>query len=89
MTEADAVSLIRIFCALPYRGDGKTDPAIAAELLALAGATAELDAGKIRMAATGKTNIIPAIAVARGDLRAHPRHRDRRDRALHRVPEDG
>jgi glutamate carboxypeptidase len=34
------------------------------------GQTAELDAGKIRIAATGKTNIIPAIAVARGDLRA-------------------
>ena len=34
------------------------------------GATAELDAGKIRVAATGKTNIIAGTAVARGDLRA-------------------
>ena len=34
------------------------------------GATAELDAGKVRIAATGKTNIIAGIAIARGDLRA-------------------
>jgi glutamate carboxypeptidase len=34
------------------------------------GQTAELDAGRIRLTATGKTNIIPAIAIARGDLRA-------------------
>ena len=34
------------------------------------GATAELDEGQIRVAATGKTNIIAATAVARGDLRA-------------------
>jgi len=34
------------------------------------GATTEMDAGRIRLDATGKTNIIPAIAVARGDLRA-------------------
>ena len=34
------------------------------------GATAEMDAGRIRLEATGKTNIIPAVAVARGDLRA-------------------
>jgi glutamate carboxypeptidase len=34
------------------------------------GQTAELDAGKIRLQATGKTNIIAATAVARGDLRA-------------------
>ena len=34
------------------------------------GQTATLDAGKIRLSATGKTNIIAAIAVARGDLRA-------------------
>src|SRR5207342_2299258 len=27
-------------------------------------------AGRIRLEATGKTNIIPAIAIARGDLRA-------------------
>jgi glutamate carboxypeptidase len=34
------------------------------------GATAELDPGKIRIAATGKTNIIAGKAIARGDLRA-------------------
>jgi glutamate carboxypeptidase len=34
------------------------------------GQTSELDAGKIRLTATGKTNIIAATAVARGDLRA-------------------
>jgi glutamate carboxypeptidase len=33
------------------------------------GQSSELDADKIRIAATGKTNIIPAIAIARGDLR--------------------
>jgi glutamate carboxypeptidase len=34
------------------------------------GQTAVLDAGKIRLEATGKTNIIAATAVARGDMRA-------------------
>jgi glutamate carboxypeptidase len=34
------------------------------------GATAELDKDLIRATATGKTNIIPPIAIARGDLRA-------------------
>jgi glutamate carboxypeptidase len=34
------------------------------------GASADLDAGRIRLAVTGKTNIIAATAVARGDLRA-------------------
>jgi glutamate carboxypeptidase len=34
------------------------------------GQTAMLDPGKIRLEATGKTNIIAAAAVARGDLRA-------------------
>lgn len=34
------------------------------------GQTATLDAGNIRLEATGKTNIIAATAVARGDLRA-------------------
>jgi len=34
------------------------------------GATAEMDSGKIRLNATGKTNVIAATAVARGDLRA-------------------
>ena len=34
------------------------------------GATADLDTGKVRIAATGKTNIIAGTAIARGDLRA-------------------
>ncbi|MCL6741993.1 M20/M25/M40 family metallo-hydrolase [Sphingomonas sp. RB56-2] len=34
------------------------------------GATTKLDEGRIRLDATGKTNIIAATAVARGDLRA-------------------
>jgi glutamate carboxypeptidase len=34
------------------------------------GATAELDKDRIRIGATGKTNVIPSSAVARGDLRA-------------------
>ena len=34
------------------------------------GATAELDKDRIRIAATGKTNVIPSSAIARGDLRA-------------------
>ena len=34
------------------------------------GATAEMDQARIRLNATGKTNIISAVAVARGDLRA-------------------
>ncbi|MCL6683526.1 M20/M25/M40 family metallo-hydrolase [Sphingomonas alba] len=34
------------------------------------GASADLDAGRIRLQATGKTNVIAASAVARGDLRA-------------------
>ncbi|HEX8573323.1 MAG TPA: M20/M25/M40 family metallo-hydrolase [Allosphingosinicella sp.] len=38
--------------------------------LVAGGATAELDRDAIRAAATGKTNIIPPIAIARGDLRA-------------------
>jgi glutamate carboxypeptidase len=38
--------------------------------LVVGGATAELDRDRIRGQATGKPNIIPAAAVARGDLRA-------------------
>ena len=38
--------------------------------LAGGGATAEMDEGRIRLNATGKTNIIAATAIARGDLRA-------------------
>lgn len=34
------------------------------------GTTAELASGNLSITATGKTNIIPAIAIARGDLRA-------------------
>ena len=34
------------------------------------GTSATLDPGRIRLEATGKTNIIPPIAIARGDLRA-------------------
>ena len=34
------------------------------------GTTATLDSGRIRLEATGKTNIIAPVAVARGDLRA-------------------
>src|SRR3712207_7868777 len=37
--------------------------------LILGGATAKLDEGAIRGSATGKTNIIPEIAIARGDIR--------------------
>ncbi len=47
------------------------------------GQSAELDAGQIRLSATGKTNIIPAIAVARGDLRALTR--DQIDRTQARM----
>ncbi|MFL6734585.1 MAG: M20/M25/M40 family metallo-hydrolase [Sphingomicrobium sp.] len=35
-----------------------------------AGATAQLSEGRNQVAATGKTNIIPGVAIARGDLRA-------------------
>jgi glutamate carboxypeptidase len=38
--------------------------------LVAGGATAELNAGRNQVQATGKTNIIPAVAIARGDLRA-------------------
>jgi glutamate carboxypeptidase len=38
--------------------------------LVAGGATAELDKDLIRATATGKTNIIPPLAIARGDLRA-------------------
>ena len=38
--------------------------------LVAGGTTAELDRDLIRATATGKTNIIPPIAIARGDLRA-------------------
>ena len=38
--------------------------------LVAGGATVELNDGRNQMRATGKTNIIPALAIARGDLRA-------------------
>jgi glutamate carboxypeptidase len=38
--------------------------------LVVGGATAELDRDLIRGTATGKTNIVPPVAIARGDLRA-------------------
>jgi glutamate carboxypeptidase len=47
------------------------------------GATAELAPDRIRVAATGKTNIIPAVAIARGDLRAISR--EQIDRAMARM----
>jgi glutamate carboxypeptidase len=49
------------------------------------GATAKLDEGRIRLEATGKTNIIPATAVARGDLRALSR--EQIDRVKARMQE--
>lgn len=45
------------------------------------GTTAALDADKIRATATGKTNIIPEIAIARGDIRTLSLEQDRRVRA--------
>jgi len=49
------------------------------------GQTAQLDAGKIRIEATGKTNIIGATAVARGDLRALSQEQIDRTRAKMRA----
>jgi glutamate carboxypeptidase len=49
--------------------------------LVVAGTTAELDAARIRGTATGKTNIIPGIAIARGDIRTLTREQDARVRA--------
>lgn len=49
------------------------------------GQTAALDAGKIRIEATGKTNIIAATAVARGDLRAISQDQIDRTRAKMRA----
>jgi glutamate carboxypeptidase len=47
------------------------------------GATTEVAADRIRLSATGKTNIIPATAVARGDLRAISR--EQIDRAMAKM----
>jgi len=49
------------------------------------GQTAQLDAGRIRIDATGKTNIIGATAVARGDLRALSQDQIDRARAKMRA----
>jgi glutamate carboxypeptidase len=45
------------------------------------GTAAKFDAGRIRLDATGKTNIIPATAIARGDLRALSREQIERVKA--------
>jgi glutamate carboxypeptidase len=49
------------------------------------GTTADLDEGRIRLEATGKTNIIPPVAVARGDLRAIDRAQIERAEARMRA----
>lgn len=49
------------------------------------GQSAELDKGRIRIDATGKTNIIAATAVARGDLRALSEEQIERTRAKMRA----
>jgi glutamate carboxypeptidase len=49
------------------------------------GQSAQLDAGRIRLEATGKTNIIAATAVARGDLRAISQDQIERTRAKMRA----
>ncbi len=49
------------------------------------GQTTELDSGRIRINATGKTNIIAATAVARGDLRALSEDQIERTRAKMRA----
>ena len=49
------------------------------------GQTARLDQGRIRLDATGKTNIIAASAVARGDLRAISRDQIERTRTKMRA----
>ncbi|MEA3002293.1 MAG: glutamate carboxypeptidase [Sphingomonadales bacterium] len=53
--------------------------------LVVGGATAELDAARIRGQATGKTNIIPAAAFARGDIRTLSREQNQRVMAKMRA----
>jgi glutamate carboxypeptidase len=48
-------------------------------------ATAEMDSGRIRLNATGKTNIIAATAAARGDLRALSQDQIERTKAKMRA----
>jgi glutamate carboxypeptidase len=49
--------------------------------LVVGGTTAGLDPAHIRGEATGKTNIIPPVAIARGDIRTLSRDQDERVRA--------
>jgi len=49
------------------------------------GQTTKLDAGRIRLEATGKTNIVAPIAIARGDLRAISQDQIDRTRAKMRT----
>jgi glutamate carboxypeptidase len=49
------------------------------------GQSADLDEGRIRLQATGKTNIVAATAVARGDLRAISQEQIERTRAKMRA----
>ena len=49
------------------------------------GQTAKLDLGRIRLEATGKTNIIAASAIARGDMRAISQDQIERSRAKMRA----
>lgn len=49
------------------------------------GQTAKLDQGRIRLEATGKTNIIAASAIARGDMRAISQDQIERTRAKMRA----
>ena len=49
------------------------------------GQSAKMDEGRIRLEATGKTNIIASIAVARGDLRAISQDQIERTRAKMRA----
>ncbi|MDB5720733.1 MAG: family peptidase, partial [Alphaproteobacteria bacterium] len=51
--------------------------------LIVGGATASLDDAGIRGQATGKTNIIPAVAIAKGDLRTLSREQN--DRVMDRM----
>jgi glutamate carboxypeptidase len=53
--------------------------------LVVGGATAELDPARIRGQATGKTNIIPALAFARGDIRTLSRAQNERVMAKMRA----
>jgi glutamate carboxypeptidase len=64
-----------------FRNELKEDKLTFSVGLVGGGSTAELDAGKIRISATGKTNIIPATAIARGDLRGLSREQIDRAKA--------